>query len=570
MNQLIIVKPEKCVGCNSCVRNCPAPEANITKRLGDGRFITTVDPERCIACGECIRSCAHGARDYIDDTEDAMSALSHDKLIIMVTPAIKAVFPTKWKGILEWFRNKGCLIYDVSFGADICTWAHLRAIENGQINNLITQPCSAIVKYVEIYQPKLLTNLSPIHSPIACAVTYVKNYLRRTEPIAVLSPCVAKKNEFTETGLVEYNVTFRKLMEYFDRNDIRISTNPVEDYVFKFDDQQGLMGGIFSRPGGLRDNLWMHDPDINITTSEGVHKVYRELEMYAKMPEQKHPEVFDVLSCEFGCNGGPGAESDQSIFDIMSTMREIEKDAKIRRKTNGGVFRGNEDRLFKRFDEELRLADFIRSYKPSKPTPLPTDQQLEPIFESLGKHTEAERNYDCHACGYKSCREMAIAIFRGLNTPDNCIVHAKSVLVAKHSMLSEKHEILSDVATECIDLSERLKQDIAEITKNLDTIGTSTASAGKRVGVVNDLLCNVVAFCNANQTMDADSVKQLTGILETTLKAFNVLNENVSATSESSAVITKSIGEIAGLVDSINDTLHQTQAQKTAEKQEQE
>ena len=43
MNEVIIVKPEKCVGCNACVRNCPAPEANITKMLEDGRFITTVD-----------------------------------------------------------------------------------------------------------------------------------------------------------------------------------------------------------------------------------------------------------------------------------------------------------------------------------------------------------------------------------------------------------------------------------------------------------------------------------------------------------------------------------------------
>jgi NAD-dependent dihydropyrimidine dehydrogenase PreA subunit len=59
MNELIIVKPEKCVGCNSCVRSCPAPEANITKKLDNGRFVTTVDFSKCIACGECVRNCAH-------------------------------------------------------------------------------------------------------------------------------------------------------------------------------------------------------------------------------------------------------------------------------------------------------------------------------------------------------------------------------------------------------------------------------------------------------------------------------------------------------------------------------
>ena len=36
--------------------------------------------------------------------------------------------------------------------------------------------------------------------------------------IIVLSPCIAKKNEFMETGLVEYNVTFQKLEEFFEKN----------------------------------------------------------------------------------------------------------------------------------------------------------------------------------------------------------------------------------------------------------------------------------------------------------------------------------------------------------------
>ena len=112
MNEIMIVKPEKCVGCNACIRSCPAPDANITVKIGEGKFITRVDPERCIACGECLRACKHDARDYIDDTEDAMNAIAREeKLIVMVTPEIKTAYPTKWKGILDWFRGQGCLIY---------------------------------------------------------------------------------------------------------------------------------------------------------------------------------------------------------------------------------------------------------------------------------------------------------------------------------------------------------------------------------------------------------------------------------------------------------------------------
>ena len=208
MSEIIVVDATKCVGCNACVRNCPAPEANITRQLQNGKFVTTVNPDKCITCGECVRTCEHGARDYLDDTEEFMEQIGKQKMIVLATPAIKSVLPNKWKGVLDYFRKKGCLIYDVSMGADICTWAHLRSIENHSVGNIITLPCAAIVKYIEMYQPKLLKNLVPIHSPIACEITYIKKYLHRTEKVAVLTPCIAKKTEFTETGLASFNVTF--------------------------------------------------------------------------------------------------------------------------------------------------------------------------------------------------------------------------------------------------------------------------------------------------------------------------------------------------------------------------
>ena len=101
MKETIVVIPENCVGCNACVRACPAPEANITKRLEDGRFITTVNPEKCICCGECVRSCNHNARDFNDDTKEALGMMGSKQLIILATPAIKSIFPTQWKGILD-------------------------------------------------------------------------------------------------------------------------------------------------------------------------------------------------------------------------------------------------------------------------------------------------------------------------------------------------------------------------------------------------------------------------------------------------------------------------------------
>jgi len=553
MNELIIVKPEKCTGCNSCIRSCPAPEANTVKQLDSGKYIISVNPDKCIACGECVRICNHGARDYIDDTEEGMSHLIKEKLILIVSPAIKAALPTKWKGVLDWFKGQGCTIYDGSFGADICTWAHIRSIEQGTIGNIITQPCSAIVKYIETYQPQMLQNLSPIHSPAACSAIYIRNYLRRNNPIAFLSTCIAKKYEFEDTGLINYNITIDKVMDYFERNGISIPVDTSDNYEYKFDDMQGQVGSIYSRPGGLRDNIWLHNPDINITTSKGVQNVYNELNMYVRMPEAKHPQIFDVLSCDFGCNIGPAAQTNQTVFDVMDVMRKVESEAKARRKS-GFMGRGD-DKLFKRFDEELRQSDFLRNYKPSVPSPVPSAQQLEPVFKKMGKHTPEEREFNCHACGFNSCKDMAIAIARGLNTPDNCIIHAKSVMLAKHSSLSVHSEKLEVVASECLELSEKLKADIANITSSMDSIDESTSATKERASVVKDLLQNIVTFCSDNPTMDEDSVEQLIGILNTTIDAFSALDDNVNITNENSEAIKGSVSKINSLVDEINKVL---------------
>ncbi|MCR5015227.1 MAG: 4Fe-4S dicluster domain-containing protein [Ruminococcus sp.] len=553
MNELIIVKPEKCTGCNSCIRSCPAPEANTVKQLDSGKFIISVNPDKCIACGECVRICNHGARDYIDDTEEGMSHLIKEKLILIVSPAIKAALPTKWKGVLDWFKSQGCTIYDGSFGADICTWAHIRSIEQGTIGNIVTQPCSAIVKYIETYQPQMLQNLSPIHSPAACSAIYIRDYLRRNNPIAFLSTCIAKKYEFEDTGLINYNITIDKVMDYFERNGISIPVDTSDNYEYKFDDMQGQVGSIYSRPGGLRDNLWLHNPDINITTSKGVQNVYNELNMYVRMPEAKHPQVFDVLSCDFGCNIGPAAQTNQTVFDVMDVMRKVESEAKARRKS-GFMGRGD-DKLFKRFDEELRQSDFLRNYKPSVPSPVPSAQQLEPVFKKMGKHTPEEREFNCHACGFNSCKDMAIAIARGLNTPDNCIIHAKSVMLAKHSSLSVHSEKLEVVASECLELSEKLKADIVNITSSMDSIDESTSATKERASVVKDLLQNIVTFCSDNPTMDEDSVEQLIGILNTTIDAFSALDDNVNITNENSEAIKGSVSKISSLVDEINKVL---------------
>ena len=64
----------------------------------------------------------------------------------------------------------------MSFGADITTWVYIKYIKETGQTGLISQPCPAIVNYIEHYQPMLIKQLMPIQSPMICEAIYLKKY----------------------------------------------------------------------------------------------------------------------------------------------------------------------------------------------------------------------------------------------------------------------------------------------------------------------------------------------------------------------------------------------------------
>ena len=221
MIKIIKSKIDLCTGCNRCARECPMEMANITYQDENGNIKVKVDYAMCIACGRCISACKHNARYYEDDTAQFFADLSKGVPIsLMVAPSIKTNIPN-FKNLFTYLKQHGVnKIYDVSIGADICVWAHVKHIEKTKSLHMITQPCPPIVTYCEIYNHDLLKSLSPIHSPMSCTSIYMKKYQGINDNIAALSPCIAKTNEFKDTKHAKYNITFIKLAEYLKKNNI--------------------------------------------------------------------------------------------------------------------------------------------------------------------------------------------------------------------------------------------------------------------------------------------------------------------------------------------------------------
>lgn len=190
----LVYANDNCIGCNKCIRACNCIGACIAGEE-NGIAKIDVDPVKCVACGACIDACEHDARKFNDDTDRFFSDLARgEKISLLVAPAFKANYPDEYGKVLGGLKKLGVNhIISVSFGADITTWGYLNYVQKYNFTGGISQPCPAIVGYIERYIPELLPKLFPVQSPLMCAAIYTRKELGITDKLAFISPCIAKK-----------------------------------------------------------------------------------------------------------------------------------------------------------------------------------------------------------------------------------------------------------------------------------------------------------------------------------------------------------------------------------------
>lgn len=445
MTNVIMSDQTQCVGCNRCIRVCPVDEANVVKQTEQGLTID-VNSDNCIICGRCIDACQHQARDYRDDTEQFFADLDRGKAIsVLAAPALQSNHEN-WGNLITYLKQRGVRkVYDVSLGADICTWAHIRYLEQTGPSPIITQPCPSIVNYILKYQADLAGNLSPIQSPMLCTAIYMTKYDGLTDSIAAISPCIAKSSEFASTRLVQYNVTLKKLMNYIEKNHIRLPEEKTG-----FDHVHSGLGILYPTPGGLKENLeYYMGNSLRIEKSEG-RPVYEALSLYRSQPKELLPDVFDVLNCQEGCNIGTGCATHSNLFEMNKKMQ----DARIYRTSEHAE---HLRLLYGFFDKKLQLKDFFRRYIPESVFQKTiTDQDIDTAFQNLNKTDESSRMYDCGACGSETCRDMAVKIAKGVNVVENCIEKA-------HGDLKKDQIKIHEIQTSNLNNMEQILEDVSEI-----------------------------------------------------------------------------------------------------------
>ena len=581
----LVYTNENCVGCNKCISACPVLTANhAVEENGKNKIV--VDGKQCVSCGACFDVCAHDARSFNDDTERFFEDLKKgEKISLLLAPAFLANYPREYATVLGGLKKLGVnRIISISFGADITTWGYVKYITEHNFTGAISQPCPAVVGYIEKYIPELIPSLMPIHSPMMCGAVYVKKYMKVADKLAFISPCIAKKNEIDDPncgGYVSYNVTFDHLMQYVRANGI---TGPaVTDEI-----EYGL-GSIYPMPGGLKENVyWFCGEDIFIRQIEGEKHAYEFLEDYKKrvLGKKDLPFMVDALNCAKGCIYGPGVEeekthSDDTLYELHKIREASKKNDRSHAFSRSLTPKQRLARLNKQF-KDLDINDFIRHYS-DKSSGLkvkqPSQSEINDIFVSMEKHTDTERAINCSACGYDTCKDMATAIHNGCNNKNNCIQFVKSEvekenvaaremaseLEGKNLEMEEKNEMIASLLAE-------LKVDFESLDSSIGEMSQGNNNNAKESTCISTSMADVVKFCDQlNGALDRiqgmlvkleENNEEITNVAEeTNLLALNASIEAARAgeSGRGFAIIAENIKKLA---DSSKDTASDSDANK--------
>jgi methyl-accepting chemotaxis protein len=172
--------------------------------------------------------------------------------------------------------------------------------------------------------------------------------------------------------------------------------------------------------------------------------------------------------------------------------------------------------------------DFKRSYHNLKIDKLKaTESDIENAFILLHKISFQERTFDCGACGYKSCREMAVAIANNLNVATNChqyaaheVMESKQTIVNVTQNIKETFFNMSNELKKAIEISEDNRHDS---TKRVDKINLTTTSIETLEHSCGDIETTLRSIRTTLKNF-----KEMTSTIEAIARQTNILSLNAS------------------------------------------
>ena len=286
----LVRDPNKCVLCGDCVRMCGEVQGigaiDFTHRGSKScvapSFASNLGDVECVNCGQCAQVCPTGALVPNSEREAVWKAINDPQktVVAQIAPAVRVALG-EYFGFEAGRDVTGLMstalrmigfdeVYDTCYAADMTILEEanelLGRLKNGKDLPLFTSCCPGWVKFVEIYYPEMLPNVSTCKSPqqmfgaVAKKMLPGKLKIDRNDLVVVsIMPCTAKKFEakldkFKTDGVqdVDHVITTQELARMIVARGIDFSSLEPSSLDMPMGFYTGA-GVIFGATGGVME-----------------------------------------------------------------------------------------------------------------------------------------------------------------------------------------------------------------------------------------------------------------------------------------------------------------------------
>jgi PAS domain-containing protein len=343
---------------------------------------------------------------------------NQSKVVASIAPSFASVF-NLWQAdrLPSALRQLGfSAVSNTSEGAYLVAKEFLRLGPDSGQN--IVSACPATVNYIEKFKRAMIPKLVPLVSPMIAHGKLIKQIYGQDTRVVFIGPCICKKYEASRKeyrGIIDAVLTFQELFRWLEQSGVDLAQCEESGFDSQLDFGSA---GLFPLPGGFMKTAEIGEESLSygfIETSGDV-RVLELLEM-----KEDYPGYIDPLYCREGCINGPGIGIEKNIYqrrnDLFKYYSRIQKAKKV---------------------PELPVLDLKTQFDETKQVveAQVTEAQILEVFTITGKE-DLSHQLNCGSCGYRSCREKAIAVVNGMAEAQMCVPYMRRQADQRMDMIRE-------------------------------------------------------------------------------------------------------------------------------------
>jgi len=393
--------------------------------------LAQVMKERCIVCGTCLQVCVPKAKQVESDIGVVWQLLAqYPNVIAILSSSFPAALPEVRPGQLVTALKKLGVseIMEDSFGAELVGREYARLLSKDKDKPVLSSNCPAVVTYIEKYYPSLINNLAPIVSPMIAMGRVLKWQYNPEAKVVFIGPCVAKKAESRDekvAGVIDAVLTFAELKEMFAAKGII----PESEEEELFSGPKPNLGRLFAMSGGLLKVAGLSDDILenDVISAHGRDYVVKILREFAG--GDIITRLVNLHFCH-GCIDGPVIDNELSGFRRKELVANYATSQADPAQTERDI-------------EEYAGIDLSRKFTArGVGLPTPSEEDVQNVLKQIGK-ADPKDQVNCGACGYATCRELAVSVCQGLAEVEMCWPYVLQTLRATQEDLIQAEKLTS-------------------------------------------------------------------------------------------------------------------------------